>query len=222
MSGEMMKCAEFSRIVQDLARSRGLTEAEAAIARAHAEICPSCGFRLAEAQEVATALRKASVECRSLTAPDRVESALMAAFRASKAETSRGSKPRWRLALGWGAAVAALAFALLIRAPGHSSTPAATGLAHIAMRGSGAKTSGSQPVADSENASAASASGFVPVPFAGGFARGDSGVIVRVQVPRAALAELGYPVDDAQGGGVVQADLLVGEDGWPRAVRIVH
>ena len=66
------------------------------------------------------------------------------------------------------------------------------------------------------------ASDFVPVPYSGGFAPGDSAVIVRVQVPRTALAELGYPVDETQGSGMVQADLLVGEDGWPHAVRIVR
>jgi hypothetical protein len=62
---------------------------------------------------------------------------------------------------------------------------------------------------------------FVPVPYGEGFEPGDSGVIVRVEMPRSALADLGYSVDSTRSADLIQADLLVGEDGWPRAVRLV-
>jgi hypothetical protein len=39
---------------------------------------------------------------------------------------------------------------------------------------------------------------------------------------RSALGSLGYPVDEVHAADVVQADLLVGEDGLPRAVRLVQ
>ncbi len=61
---------------------------------------------------------------------------------------------------------------------------------------------------------------FVPVPFADEATMDDPGVIVRVQLTRAALGKLGYQVEQGKGKELVQADVLVGEDGWPRAVRL--
>ncbi len=61
---------------------------------------------------------------------------------------------------------------------------------------------------------------FVPVPFADEATADDPGVIVRVQLTRAALGKLGYQVEQGKGKELVQADVLVGEDGWPRAVRL--
>lgn len=225
MPGEIMKCAAFSKIVHELARSQGSTETEAANARAHAESCPSCARRLAEAEELAAILRSVSAESRSLGAPKGAEAALMASFRGSKSKQSRRRQPRWQPMLGWaGAAAVALlmAFAMLGGSPVRQSQPGiASNLANAGPSVAQADTTASILATGSQSAAVQPISGFVPVPYAGGFARGDSGVIVRVQVPPAALAELGYPADEIQGQGMVQADLLVGEDGWPRAVRIV-
>ena len=231
MLGEAMKCGEFEKIVDDLARSGPLGEAETLIARAHAETCPVCACRLAEAETLAAILRQASAESRSLEAPERVESQLMAAFRAARGPSARPAKKlAWRWVFGWagaGAVAAAVFFAWLGRGPARPVSPA---LQPAEANAKAAAVPGGSAVVLVKTASRAIpaaqsaayfSSGFVPVPFAGGFARGDSGVIVRVRVPRSALAELGYPVDETQGQGIVQADLLVGEDGWPRAVRIV-
>ncbi|HVB33254.1 MAG TPA: hypothetical protein VNJ52_02590 [Patescibacteria group bacterium] len=227
-----MKCHEFAEIVHDLARSGQLDEAEAAIARAHAETCPGCACLLLEAEALVAMFREASAGSRSLGAPARVESAVVAAFRnanAANGQRARRWKPSWRLALAGvyaAAAVALIVFASLGRPPQRPPLPAARAgsATPAALAAAGQNPSVAQTVSGHESLAAESdanrASGFVPVPFAGGFAQGDAGVIVRVQVPRAALAELGYPVDEAQGEGMVQADLLVGEDGWPHAVRI--
>lgn len=228
MPGETMKCAEFSKIVHELARSQGLTEAEAAIARTHAESCPACASLLVEAEELAAILKSVSAGSRSLGAPESVESDLMAAFRASKPSMSEGSrrwKPRWRPVLGWatlGAVALLLVFAVSSRIPVRRSTPvASTAVSSASAPVASAGRTVSGPATELRNAALQPTSGFVPVPFSGGFAQGDSGVIVRVRVPRASLAELGYPADEMQGQGMVQADLLVGEDGWPRAVWIL-
>lgn len=225
-----MRCEEFAEIVHDLACSRLLDELEAAIARAHAESCPACGRRLAEAEELAAILRVAALESRSLEAPGRVESKLVAAFSATNAaHVQRPGRwnPAWRFAFGCAMSVAVVAL-LVFAWVGHvsnrrSSLAARAGAANAmaAGRKGPVRHAMGQSGSLSAGSGTAMASGFVPVPFSGGFARGDSGVIVRVQVPQAALAELGYPVDEAHGESVVQADLLVGEDGWPRAVRIV-
>jgi hypothetical protein len=63
---------------------------------------------------------------------------------------------------------------------------------------------------------------FVPVPFADRMGPEDPGMVVRVQMTRASLAELGYPVDEVYSSDLVRADVLVGQDGWPRGVRVVQ
>ena len=59
-------------------------------------------------------------------------------------------------------------------------------------------------------------------------ATGVSPSLVRLEVPRAALASFGLTPPDAPDGGspaaaagTVQADVLVGEDGVARAVRFI-
>lgn len=63
---------------------------------------------------------------------------------------------------------------------------------------------------------------FVPVAAGGGSAPLDGGQLVRVQVPRAALASLGLPVDADRADGTVKADLLLAHDGTARAIRLVR
>ena len=66
------------------------------------------------------------------------------------------------------------------------------------------------------------ASDFVPVPFTGAINWDDPGMVVRVQLTRASLAQLGYPVAETPDEDLIRADVLVGEDGWPRGVRLVQ
>jgi anti-sigma factor RsiW len=224
-----MKCREFESVVHDLARWGQLDPAVETIARAHAESCPSCGCRLAEAERLTKILRVASAEARQAEPPPQVEARLLAAFRretAARNKVAARNSFGWRPMLGWAGAaafVAVFSFVLLGLFPDRrASSPAVRGSAESAA----AVTTASQTAASTQTVAQTShtdlSSGFVPVPFASGFGPGESAVIVRVQLPRSSLAELGYPVDETQGNGVVQADLVVGEDGWPQAVRIVR
>jgi hypothetical protein len=82
----------------------------------------------------------------------------------------------------------------------------------------GAGATGAAPApADTE-----SLTDFVPVAAGGGSAPLDGGQLVRVQVPRAALASLGLPVDADRADGTVKADLLLAHDGTARAIRLVR
>lgn len=227
-----MKCVEFENVVHDLAR-RELDPAIETIARAHAEACPSCACRLAEAEGLARILRTASAEARQHEAPPELEALLLGALRRESAERRAITPARkglgWRFVLGWAgaaAAVALVAFAVLSHVQDHRSVPPAARTQTVASSADVAAVSPAEPAKQAATAArstqASLNSGFVPVPYTGGFGPGESGVIVRVQVPRSSLAELGYPVGEAQGNGVVQADLVIGEDGWPRAVRIVR
>lgn len=50
----------------------------------------------------------------------------------------------------------------------------------------------------------------------------ESGQLVRVQLPRSALASLGLPVNVERANEPVKADVLLGNDGLARAIRFVH
>jgi hypothetical protein len=64
-------------------------------------------------------------------------------------------------------------------------------------------------------------SGFVPLPEAAGLPPFESGAIVRVEVPVGSLPAYGVDISPASDGQPVEADLLVGQDGQARAIRVV-
>ncbi|HEX8178127.1 MAG TPA: hypothetical protein VF525_01150 [Pyrinomonadaceae bacterium] len=62
---------------------------------------------------------------------------------------------------------------------------------------------------------------FVPL-VAGGAPPLASGQLVRVELPRSALAALGLALDPARAGETIKADVLLGDDGLARAIRLVR
>jgi hypothetical protein len=62
---------------------------------------------------------------------------------------------------------------------------------------------------------------FVTLPTAVGLPPLESGRIVRVDVPTAMLPAYGFEVAPDSQSGMVEADVLVGQDGQPRAIRFV-
>ena len=65
----------------------------------------------------------------------------------------------------------------------------------------------------------ADADGFIPVPYAAPLATGEFVKIVHTELDPAALASLGVSVDPSW-TTQLPADLMEGEDGMPRAVRV--
>ncbi len=64
--------------------------------------------------------------------------------------------------------------------------------------------------------------GFVPVPAAAGLPQFESGVIVRVALPVTALPSYGVDISRASSNQPVEADVLLGQDGLARAIRLVN
>lgn len=60
---------------------------------------------------------------------------------------------------------------------------------------------------------------FIPL---AGFTQSEGVHLMRVELPRSALASFGIPVNAEQAGGRVKADVLLGEDGTARAIRFVR
>jgi hypothetical protein len=63
---------------------------------------------------------------------------------------------------------------------------------------------------------------FVELPAAAGLPGIESGSIVRVELPMGILPAYGIDVVPEDAARVVEADVLVGQDGQPRAIRFVN
>ena len=63
---------------------------------------------------------------------------------------------------------------------------------------------------------------FIPLVQAGPYTQAEEGHLVRVELPRSALASFGLPVNAEATGDRVKADVLMGQDGIARAIRFVR
>jgi hypothetical protein len=237
-----MTCREFDEVVHGYVRMELLDVHLREAALEHTARCRMCAERMVEAIALADATEARAEQVGHQQAPPRVEDVLLSAFRA------RHRRAAWRRTFEWAAMGAAAAVFLIflwtlgVRPKGpsqpaqkidRSSNPAtpldAKGPASAPENdvAQGAKETAPYRLADaSANGSSAgptyAATDFVPVPFTGSIAPDDPGMVVRVQLTRASLAQLGYPVAVTPDDDLISADVLVGEDGWPRGVKLVQ
>ncbi len=234
-----MTCREFDEIVHGCVRMELLDVRLREAALEHTAVCSLCASRMVEAIALAEATEAASRRAQQQQTPPRVEAALLSEFRSHRRSVS------WRRTLEWSSMGAAAAVLLVVlwtvglRSKGPSqpaprkdvssqSTAPLDAQAPVSLPahdGAQAPESAGRNVADAVDAPSGAtyaASDFVPVPFTGAIAPDDPGMVVRVQLTRASLAQLGYPVAEAPDDDLIQADVLVGEDGWPRGVKLVQ
>jgi hypothetical protein len=228
-----MTCREFAEVVHDFVRMDLLDVNEREAVLEHAAQCDACSQRLAEAVALAEASQMAGESVAEDLAPARVEAVLLAAFREHHRRVS------WRRTFEWvgvGAAAAVLLAFLWITVGGskEQSTPVQKREpisqpnfpvdARVSPAQKPESVIRNVPAghAHPANGETYAASDFVPVPFAGAVTADDPGMIVRVQLTRASLAQLGYPLAETPGEELISADVLVGEDGWPRGVKLIH
>ena len=86
---------------------------------------------------------------------------------------------------------------------------------NISYSTGGARPAAARPATDAEEI----ATEFIPL---GQYAQTEEGHLVRVELPRSALASFGLPVNAESAGGRVKADVLLGEDGTARAIRFIR
>ncbi len=228
-----MTCREFDEVVHGFVRMELLdvTLREAVIE--HAAHCDNCAERLGEAGVLAEITETAAGRVRGQQTPPNVEAALLSAFR-----NQRRRVTLWR-GFEWAATVAAAAMlaGILWTSSNHSkvqSTPTPRkGVSSQSKEPLDASGLGSSEAGEADQAIELEASNgvtegtysmseFVPVPFTDGIEPEDPGMVVRVQLTRASLAELGYPVAEAPDEDLIRADVWVDQDGWPRGVRLVQ
>jgi hypothetical protein len=229
-----MTCNEFDEVVHGFVHMELLDVTVREAALEHAACCAECSERMADATVLAEASEAMRENVRGAEAPPRIEAALLAAFR------NHHLRVYWQRTLEWASVGAAAAVLLLFLWVGHArqksqSTPvtrkdvssqttqplqaAASGPVKLDN-----KTTAPAPssAADASTGEPYVASDFVPVPYTGAIVADDPGMVVRVQLTRASLAQLGYPVAETPDQDLILADVLVGEDGWPRGVKLIQ
>ena len=179
--------------------------------RAHLAECGRCGERWDAERRLTAEFSAMRLQAAALTATGPVPRVLMGQFAAMDfARRQNKSVARSRgLALATAAAVVLAVFAGQI-AGTHSRVHGTPAL--VAYGGPDA-------VEFSGDASELSSDDFLAVPYTPPLAQGELVRVVHADLAPEALASLGIDVDPA-GSGEVAADLVVGEDGIPRAVRI--
>ena len=247
-----MNCQTFEDTVNVVAREQMMDAVERDSALAHAAACEPCAIRLADERALSADLRQLAVQMETSCAPPEIERRLMIMFDAqSLAPVNSSTNRRWVYAVSAIAAVFVLAFglgALRWRTVTSSEPPISTvasnsGVKEIAgvLDPPAGPLSGAQPLvplpakpnrnrrrlssgiakASADVSSKEVATDFIPVMY------GTTGVepgsqIVRVELPRSAMASFGLPVNMDRADQRVKADVLLGVDGLAHAIRFVQ
>ena len=202
-----MNCPEFEQIVTELARGTN-EQSSGRDALVHARECNRCGRRLAEEQTLSRAFTEVVGSFGTENAPPRVEKTLLAAFRQTTPAAisrSRGTAwgwNRWAVNAVAASALIATAVAVLWMAPEPQNNVPAEGTA--------------EPLA-----AAATVADFLPLLYAEPIKPWEHGRVVRVRLPGSALVHFGLPMNMATASQLVDANVLLGEDGMARGVRLV-
>jgi hypothetical protein len=199
-----MSCAEARPLLADLARGGVLPAEVLSRVEEHAAGCAACAARVEEERVLGAALRRLADADEGASAPAWIEARLRRSLREAHprpvpAAVAPGPD-RWGWATAAAVAASLAAGALLWHREPAPPPPAALEWAREAV--------------DDEEA-------FLPVTFDDVLGGLDAVQVVRMRLPRSAIGRMGLAVPDEPGQGPVDADVLVGQDGLPRAIRLV-
>jgi len=231
-----MTCRSLPPITEEaiveVARGRDVGRGTIAAVESHVENCEVCAARLARERRVSEGLRALAAATASAAPSAALESRLMAACAARRRWKSPLAHPTriafvaaaaamvlavvwWR----WAATVPALpppvSVSRSVTAPVPPQPtevkPSVDGSAGGPPRGTRAPT----------RRAVMNDAPFIALPAAAGLPDFESGVIVRMELPQAALPAYGLEI--VTGTKLpVEADLLIGQDGQARAIRLVN
>jgi hypothetical protein len=162
--------------------------------KSHLDACTACLDRWEAERSLTAGLRLMRIRAASGRSSVDARTALLNEFAARRRRPAASRRWLWSLA----AAAVLLLSALMVR----DLTP----VARVSL-------AAAEEPADSQQ------EGFIEVPYAPPLAQGELIRVVHTQLQPAALASMGVNVDPAW-TAELPADLLLGQDGFPRAVRV--
>lgn len=205
-----MNCDEFWRTPPGAARESQRER--------HLAECAACTAQEQRRRSLTGVLRSIAAESRSLGAPERVEARLLSVFRTNYGIPAPLVRSAWRgMALWASAATAVIALALFLvggRYPQPPDQPARNAM-ELALLQEAA-------VIDENTLVEERAPGFIALPNAATLGPNEEVNLVRVEVPRSAMMAVGLTVNEERALERVQADVMLGADGLPRAVRFLE
>jgi hypothetical protein len=206
-----MNCQTLRDAIPDIARGAPVGPGTTAAVETHVQYCAACAAYLTREQELSAGLRALAAGTTDDASPE-IEARLQAAFaqrHAGRAVAGRVVRSRWLQAAAVVVAAAG-AFVWWRATPVKNDPPNVSAAVPSAQ-----PTQAPQPAVSF-------AEGFVPLPVAAGLPDFESGSIVRVEIPVASLPTYGIEIVPEARRTPVQADLLVGQDGQARAIRLVR
>ena len=239
-----MNCEALAEIILDTARGAAVPEEARAGVRRHIDTCSSCAAEYARQRDLTTGLQALAAAAQEWKAPAAIEQQLLAAFAAQHGQelavAASASAERWRYALAT-AAILALAVWGIREAvkpepesprigalPGEASTPVAAERTAVATPAPATPQTATARTAAPRPTSAKASVGrpatpveFVRIPSAIGLPELESGTVLRMELPLTALPEYGLDIAPDAMRTSVEADILVGQDGQPRAIRLI-
>lgn len=218
-----MTCRDFEADIVELARGVEIGADAAERLHQHLEQCPACTARLARERQLTAALKAMDRAQPSSEGAAAIEAELLAAFAAQQTATMRQpaaprpapARPQMRAWLAAAAVIVLAVAAWQAAARWPSSTERAGAVEPGPVRSASNAEARPVPAANRQVLQ------FVALPTAVGLPALESGRIVRVEVPAADLPAYGFVLEPQPAGGAVEADVLVGQDGQPRAIRFV-
>ena len=247
-----MNCQNFEDVVNEIAREQIIDTGVRAEALRHSDGCERCAERLEDERAMTLSLRDLAENTAAAGAPDRVETGLLAAFDElglTQFPTLPVSAGRYRPQYLIGAIAAGLVLVfglsairwwqpaplpqetrtpLVANGGSPSSAPMVSTFAPPIIKKnltdsrrrhkSGASAKTKRATTDNTEI----ATDFIPVVYGGAVNLAEGGRMVRVQLPRLAMASFGLPVHMDRANEKVKADVLVGVDGLAQAIRFVQ
>jgi hypothetical protein len=209
-----MNCSERIAELVECVRNRAVPSTEL---RSHLSVCEGCRERWEAEKQLNAHLGAMRLGAAALKSPESRREALMHEFE----RTHQQARPRvipMRTVPSWAwtlAAAAALVMAIFV---GHEAGLRGRHATSHAVRAPG--DSGEAVIYEaSADANALSADDFVAIPYTPPLAQGEMVRMVHAEMYPEALASMGVAVDPEWTGNM-PVDMVVGEDGLPRAVRI--
>ncbi len=233
-----MTCEEFEAIGLDAERDASASASARAAAQEHLSACPRCAALENSWRAARLELRAFAEDTAAAQVPARVEMRLRQEFR-TRYRTHKAR--RAAVVAAWALAAAAVFAGAVswknwrkgqqqdvsnhLRAPqsvasqpvnngGAKTNEATAAQTTTTQKGSAAEPrAGETLLAENDAGEFTLLPGVLP-------AETDDAAILRVRMQRGALGALGLPVNEERAGEWIQVDLLVGDDGWPQAVRL--
>jgi hypothetical protein len=216
-----MNCDLWRSRLIELARGR-LSDMERNAVSVHANRCRDCSLFLEEQIALTTTVAELAADT-AMAPPAHLESILLAEFDSTGFRRRRYFKPVSAI----GAIAAALACFAVLHAPApHARLQTAASVKETAasppVAVTPARKPASRPVLRPHSAKPAGDAGpFLAIPYTVPPDPRERMTVMRVEMPVAALVAVGLTSAAPDPGASAQADVVVGEDGRIRAIRLV-